>query len=159
MNNKYLYDGLDQEDINKLQQTQKQSVERLREMMQLMQQNDCYGTIMVDFNGSGDSGFFEICEDTSIEDFEEFFEENGYQMDHGPLNEQHQDGASKYIFDWIDGLVTSCCPGFEINEGSVGYVALNFEPDTKPTITVNLNKFNDTDEEIDENGTEYDWEF
>jgi hypothetical protein len=154
----YHYDGLDQKDIDELQKSQKQVVAKLHSFMQHLQQEGHNGTIIVDFNASGDSGFFEVSEDTDVECFEEFFESNNYHLDYSgsPIG---TDADSKFIFDWIGELVTTCYPGYEINEGSTGYVVLNFESDQQPTISINVNKFTDTDDEIDESGTEYGWEF
>jgi hypothetical protein len=157
---KFLYEGLNQQDIDELQKLQTEAVAKLRNFMQHLQQESHRGTIIVGFNASGDSGMFYIEEeDCNIDSFQDFFESNNYHLDHGEGKE------GNFVFDWMSALVTSCVPGYEIDEGATGAVVLDFNDQNPPKIRVNVNKFTDkfdpvTEEyELDEKGDEYDWDF
>lgn len=154
MSHKYLYKGLDASEIAELQSLQKKSLALLTTMIQEMVEDGLRKTIIFNFNGCSNEGFFELDPfeeiDGNYAELIEFVHNRNYCLDHA----KSKVSEGRYIFDWMSDLLTSCVPGWETVESS-GSMSIDLEKDDEYSIGLDVNIYNDDSEHPNE--FSYEW--
>lgn len=155
MSDKYLYDGLDANEIAELQELQKKSLALLTTMAEEMVADRLSANFIINFNGSCDEGFFYLDafeeNDGNYAELMEFVRNRNYLLDHAKSN--NEDG--RYVFDWMSDLLTSCVPGWETVESS-GSIYIEFNDTDRFRIGFEVNIYNESSEIPNE--FSYDWD-
>lgn len=155
MSDKYLYDGLDALEIAEMQELQKNSLALLTTMVREMVEDGLRKNVIINFNGCGDEGFFELDpfeeNDGNYAELIEFVHNRNYLLDHAKSS--HAEG--RFVFDWMSNLLTSCIPGWETIDTS-GSIYIELEDTDRFRIGLEVNIYNESSEIPNE--FSFDWD-
>lgn len=156
--------GYSSEDVEQLMINRNDSVAKLKDLMRAMRAAGYTQNFFVEFDGSGDDGYFHFDAEYQLQDSDDdlpmsqqpamkFFENHQvYVLDHASAHQQ-ADCNKIYFLDLCAGLLGNSYPGCEINAGAKGTIVLNFDTDR---VELMLMKY--TDEELDEDGEDIDYD-
>lgn len=129
------------------------AIDALKDMMSKMQAAGIYGRIQFTFQGAGDSGDIEEPYDLA-DNIKDFLTKSNFVIDISNSYEITEDGSCKlkqrspdsvYVFDFLYDVLEKVLPGWEINEGSDGYIDLNFEQEGQQQVSVSLSEHSSID--------------
>lgn len=123
-----------------------EAIATLKDLMSKMQAEGIYGRINMTFSGAGDSGEIEGPNDLSdaIRDYLEKhhcvfdIEHSYYTNEDGNYVKKEYNPRSIFITSLLYDILEKIEPGWEINEGSSGYIDLNFDEKGKQDVAVNV---------------------